>query len=436
MQGDKKQKRHHPFNTDGLTGEQLVENDDNMEFLARGSHNKKIPVQCNACVRPHGKHGPRAIFDLINLKYDHWYYQHVLSATHIRYTQDQKVSGVKNEESQLQCAGWQMSKAMLTCRLSRLGEGLVEYATVTSTESTEHMNRTMHSFNVIQGKDVVIKHRNCAGLASTVSQGHPMCPLCFDIGQNRNIAHQTAKLFVKTLAARLLSCRLFSIEAEQGFIQEARKSSVYKAGWQAALEKVLKMKVSQLQKFVRTSWLSLGDEWRTPAYKQKVACLVAPCLSVNLENYQPEVAQRASGLAKAISSGQLHTIADVELKLAASVANGALRHHPLVQGLLVAAVEQSRRLDRGANCMRNLQVSETERNMMIEAAVVISQSASSKDLLKTFGIACLDEKVQAFDPGSASLPDPWLANDNITVLENNARMIQNAIPLQKDWVTI
>ena len=92
-------------------------------------------------------------------------------------------------------------------------------------------------------------------------------------------------------------------------------------------------------------------------------------------------------LADKMRSGTLSTVSEVNLKLACHVASGALSHHPMVQGILVATIEQARRASRGSSNMRNPRLSDLELSMMSEAGVAMSLAASNLQLIREFGLA-------------------------------------------------
>ena len=63
-------------------------------------------------------------------------------------------------------------------------------------------------------------------------------------------------------------------------------------------------------------------------------------------------------------------------------ASGALSQHPLVQGILVAAIEQSERAKRGVQSVRGHRLSDLELSMMAEAGVTLAMPANNQHLLQ------------------------------------------------------
>lgn len=72
-----------------------------------------------------------------------------------------------------------------------------------------------------------------------------------------------------------------------------------------------------------------------------IISLVTPCLQVQASSWSGAVVLQASEIAAKMTACNLSSIDDLNLKLGSAVACGVLNEHPLVQGILVAAIEQA-----------------------------------------------------------------------------------------------
>lgn len=192
--------------------------------------------------------------------------------------------------------------------------------------------------------------------------------------------------------------------------------------------------LQDLQSYVRAVWMSQPVSSRTQAYSSMVHALVEPCIAVDWRNLNPEVCARSQTLVKALATGKLRSISDLELKLASNVAAGALRHHPIVCGMLVAVVEKTRRQSCGITHFKSLSLSSMEEDALNEAACLIASSSGSHMLLKECGLASRVEKVSLKDPALQGLPDPFLAFASQPLLQDNIRNIERLLPKHPDAV--
>ena len=111
---------------------------------------------------------------------------------------------------------------------------------------------------------------------------------------------------------------------------------------------------------------------------------------------------------------------------------GQLNSHPLVHGILIAALEQQKRLEHGVTSMRGLRMSELELSRMSEAGVMLSAAACNKHLLKQFGLAWAVPSVPLHSMHEKGLPEPFLAMAFKDVLETNSSLIFDMLDHQKD----
>ena len=106
---------------------------------------------------------------------------------------------------------------------------------------------------------------------------------------------------------------------------------------------------------------------------------------------------------------------------------GQLNSHPLVQGILIAALEQQKRLEHGVGSMKGLKVSELELSRMSEAGVMLSAAACNKHLLKAFGLAWALPHLPLARLHEKGLPEPFLSVAQDNILSTNASIISDML---------
>ena len=106
---------------------------------------------------------------------------------------------------------------------------------------------------------------------------------------------------------------------------------------------------------------------------------------------------------------------------------GALDRHPLVQGILVAAVEQARRAQHNVHNMKGLKLSDLEMTKMSEAGVAISMAGNNMHLMQQFGLAFTVPRLPLSNLHAHNLPEPFLAMTQPGILDTNAALIASAL---------
>ena len=162
-----------------------------------------------------------------------------------------------------------------------------------------------------------------------------------------------------------------------------------------------------------------------------ISSLVDPALVVPTDKcWNSTVVHSAHVIADRLRCNSLSTLQDLNLKLACRVASGCLDQHPIVQGILISAVEQERRQQRGVTNMKGLKLSELELSKMSEAGVALSCAASNKRLLQQFGLQFTVPRLPLSNLHAFGLAEPFLALRDPTTLATNARLCAQALSLQ------
>ena len=234
-----------------------------------------------------------------------------------------------------------------------------------------------------------------------------------------------------------MSAQLFDPDHVQDIQQEIANSPVQQGQFQNSLVAVSKLTTQVLQRFVRTQFLSIPrDKWTVP-FQEFCCSTVIPSLEIHVPSWNAKVVRGAKEMANKIRSRNLSDLSELNLRMACQVASGCLNEHPLVQGILVAALELAHRKRHGATTMKNLQVSDLELSIMSEAGCMISLAANNMHLLRAFGLAFTVPRLPLANLQGVGLPEPFLAISCPTMLQSNARLIESilALPDQKAiWI--
>ena len=187
------------------------------------------------------------------------------------------------------------------------------------------------------------------------------------------------------------------------------------------------MDSASLQNFVRTQFLSIPKRHWTMAYQEMVLGWVQPLLDMHTGCWNPKVIEGAREVASKIRSRTLSDMDSLNLRMACQVAAGSLNEHPLIQGILVAALELAHRNSHGVYTMKNLQVSPLELGLMAEAGCMVACAANNAQLLTQFGLAFTVPRLPLASLHNHGLPEPWLAVTSPTILQTNARLIEQIL---------
>ena len=208
----------------------------------------------------------------------------------------------------------------------------------------------------------------------------------------------------------LLAARLFQPDQVHGLMEEFRSSALCKFGHHEQIHAVCEADVSNLQRYVRTQFLCIPkNKWPKPL-QFFIETAVMPCLQVPAGLWNAQIVVNAGTIAEKLKSRQLSSLEDVNLKLACHVASGTLDQHPVIQGILVAAVEQAQRAKRGTSGMKHLCCSEVELELMAEAGTSLALAANNLALVREFGLAFAVPKLPLANLHGQNLPVPGLLN--------------------------
>ena len=406
-----------------IDARRIVEEHPLLTLLPEHSMSKRYPVECRICRRKGS--GKLAVFDLINPSKRRFIDQHLNGPTHLRNLQQHQqqqsrqssgLHGSSGGSSGCQqplplqdgsageqpdpgivprkCEGFQVGKVS-SSKLSDLEDPFKLWAAYNVLSSVQHLHDAQgtnhHYSQSMNTGSYIIRHHHCEGQSSgREDPDQPaMYSRCASLGNDRAIIRMIQRYFVKHTAAHLLAARLFEPDQVEAVIADAKASAVYSLR-QSELDEVFALTSPLLQKFVRSQFMSIPPGNWSKATRDLVSSLVQPCLKVPASTWDSRVLDPTCSvrvLADKMRSGTLSTVSEVNLKLACHVASGALSHHPMVQGILVATIEQARRASRGSSNMRNPRLSDLELSMMSEAGVAMSLAASNLQLIREFGLA-------------------------------------------------
>ena len=454
---------------------ELVRKNPRMTVLPENSYKRRFPVQCSLCVRSSTKQP--AIFDLVDVRKEKFYIQHIGGPTHIKNlalfnTRRSRSRGcgrdgrVDAQESQdaaaaadgrdgdafegdpqalvpyTECQSFHLKCAPAGAKLANLRDAFELWATyqimpgmarLCDAAAGESGEGTGHRYqHDLKSGSFIIRHRLCEGsFGSVVEDGvppMPMCAKCESLGDDRSILRMLTRFFTKYSAAHLLQAKLFAPDAVDALVEEIRGSDVYRQGFKKELDAVIDIDLLNFQKFVRAQFTCIPKSSWGRALSDLVGSIVQPCLSVSVHSWDAKVACNAQTVASKLKTGSLSSLDDVNLKLACHVASGSLNEHHLVHGVLCAAVEQTLRAQRGTGGMRQLRVSDVEKSLMAEAGITLALAAKNMSVLQQFGLAWTVPRLPLANLHGQNLPDPFVALADPAVLQENSLLIDSLLP--------
>ena len=463
------------YEEDGEDKRQVVRDHPLLELLAEGEFSKRHPIRCKACKRKATQQ--YAVFDMISSTTLRFVKQHVNGATHVKNAAKLAQASsaapvsrgvgsgrlpVKDAEAgpedgnvmtqktqMLQCQGFWVRRGPKSAKVVQLGDMFELWASYSITKvmnSSQFVKGEAGEFNHTYTYDVpshsyVIRHHSCAAEdGSIVEKGvPPMCSVCSELGNNRSIIRMMLRFYKKYSAAKLLSARCFDPDGLSTLTEEIKSSPAYPL-LSKELDDMFGLNLVALQSYVRSQFLSVAPSRWSKALGDFIAGQVMPCLKIAASTWDPRLAAPGASirsLADKVRRNCLTSVSDVELKLACHVASGALHEHPVVQGILVAAIEQAERAKRGTSGMRGLQLSQLELSMMAEAGVSMAMAASNLHLVQQFGLSFTIPRLALNNMFAKSLPEPFLAQLNLEGLQHNCMLIENqlAVPRTSDTLS-
>lgn len=141
----------------------------------------------------------------------------------------------------------------------------------------------------------------------------------------------------------------------------------------------------QLQQQVRAAFMHHGR--LSAAMTDFMAGIVRPSIEVQafmVANRTKEQAELALKLQSCFASGRLSGISHAEIKVATAVACGSLQAHPVLQGILVAAIGKAQRLSQGKASMHGA-ISAQDQHLAVDAACTIAMNGGNARVCRMLG---------------------------------------------------
>jgi hypothetical protein len=234
------------------------------------------------------------------------------------------------------------------------------------------------------------------------------------------------------LCPGLLCAKIFIPDQVEDIVKELRENPMNAFGFKQHISDVTEAEVPRLQRFVRTQFLCLPKSRWSSAWGDFVSSKVHPCLEITSDQCSAPLIMQAKDFASRMSSGSLNTLEDMNLKLACHVAAGCLNSHPLVQGVLVAAIEKARREERGITNMKGLKLSPLEMAAMAESGVAMSMAAGNMSLVRSFGLSFAIPRLPLSNLHAKNLPESFLSCVQGDILRKNVQIISQLLRRKTD----
>ena len=393
-----------------------------LKLLPPGTYGKKVPYQCTLCPTPswpEGRVGECDEYRLASIKY--FVGKHIMNESHQRHLR--QMEGVAEPEIQEEvrtCSGFLVEQDFEGNVLSNYKEEVAMWARMTNLNEHAKHNYVQ---NASEGT-WRIQSSNCLKeYKAHPAHDKPACQKCFEMAGRRGVIRAVIRFMVKYWGAQYLSNKLFQGQAAVDELKRRIKETEFYKAYHTKVTPVLSLDVLKLQQYIRASFLH--DAKCTPALADFIACVVKPCLMVNVSAIPEQLADIAGRFAAIVAGGQCSEQDQVDIKLAASCISGRLSGHPLIQGVTLQLQRRLEKLDRGIETMRGRRSkeSELERDLIADAGLQLAIAAGNNRLAKEFGMSRDSHRIHFERLSEHSLPIPALAVCHPEVLQENFRLI-------------
>lgn len=247
------------------------------------------------------------------------------------------------------------------------------------------------------------------------TEGPALCPA--------KVTRSALRFARKYFAALVLNARMFSGEkATKDVLVDIETSACFTRS-PGKLKEVLYLDASQLQQWVRASFLHSGNA----AYKAFFAAVVEPSLKVNVRSIPQNLEDIAGRFCAIIQGGEASEEDQVKLKLACVAINQGFTGHPLICGLMLQCNRMLHRQSRDIWTMagRREICTDLEHSLIADAGQQLAMASGNRELARQFGMSSTCCRISLDEARSFSLPVPALALQWPEVLRENWEILDH-----------
>lgn len=410
-----------------------------LEMLKPNTFGKRYPIRCWACTsqsQPNGK-----IFEGSKWKAESIQFfcsQHCRGITHVsntsRYIREQRgetaapVADDNGFHNFVPCVGLCLTDCAYKCSLFS-SEMLLWAKNMKLATALKKHTYTLD----MATQNLVVRHSECEKLVLPPEDGNPaVCSKCLDPNTASSALKCCIKFANKYWGAKILQAKLFKSQAAlDDVINEFKETVLYKrCGEQVS--KILKLDELSLQKWVRQSFTKISHNTWTETFAAFMETVVMPCLRVNVAECTGELKGLAQQFASSLASHDLSDVQSIAVRIAKASCSGKLAGNPAIVGIILQCIEQLDRSERGINTMkRPRNMSEQEREMVADAAALLSINGANAKLMKILGFNRASARHncgRVHQLLEHSLPCPALSLLFPEVLAENLNIISSRIP--------
>ena len=357
-----------------------------LEALPLDTLDKRIPIRCRVCQsqsQPLGKVFEGDSFATM----EHFIRQHVNRAGHIasatKFVKTQQGSTCEPlplpSQAAVPCEGFSLTHHK-THFCSELAEELVLWAKHTTLGC--NLTTLRYRFELSK-QELVVFHGDCHKVTTPVGDGPPICVKCSQADLPRTPLRAATRFALKHWLARILQARLLkSDEAASKLGSEFQKSVLYTANKERA-DELLAMGSQELQKWLRNSWMKVPLDQMTPLAVDFRDSVVKPLMQLNVLDCQSQLKQLAQSFASNIAEGDMSQMDALSLKIMKAAESGRLESNPAVMGIMLQCLEY---IDK-PNLKARRAMSDKERAMCQEAAILLASNGCNSSLMRTLGFS-------------------------------------------------
>eukprot|EP00435_Cladocopium_sp_Y103_P048643 s210_g14.t1 len=416
------------------------------QIFREGENNTRLLFRCRLCVtkqQPKGK--VNVLGPPIYEKILHFLGQHIRSRTH-----QQKLSFVLGLDEKKRAPGEpefentepEQVKVKKTCQgycvtAPDSGGTLCHYPEefrlwLTHNNFASKFTKHEYTTNFTAGHWYV-RHHEC--LEDDIQPGMSCCWKCKTLGDPKKVQRNMLRFIIKYHAAHLLSKRLFCADEEARLYDEMVLESNYGKRHPQQWKKVVDLNPAELQNYVRSSWMCLAPQDMTSNIQLFISSVVQPTLRVNATSIDSQMKSLFSGFVKALAKQNMTVswyfmeLDQVNLKIMEAACFGRLDESPLVQGILAQTIIFLEKQGRGVGISgRPPQMTETEAQLISDAALTLSVAGNNKVLAAKLGQSLGKAKIHLDDLEKFSLPNPALALLSSSQMSLNLQLIDQKFP--------
>ena len=301
--------------------------------------------------------------------------------------------------------------------------------------SWQKKDNTLQKHSYTLTKDcVIIRHSECKSTVLVAAGAEKICENCSKLTDGLSIRRMVHKFALKKYAAERLHAVLFHSDETVKEGEARLKADPIYDFFRTSFDRIIAYNVMNLKNWVRSSFLSLGEERRSQAMQNFMDSFVVPCVQVNVHaalEARPQLLRVQTMFETALEQRSTSDMERINLEIAKCSVEGRLAQHPLLQGLILSCIKMLEREEKGLsmtgrNASTSIHANDEVKALVQEAGCTLAILGCNAELLKRFGQSRAVKKTLK-DMTEKGLPTPMLALSEESKIRDNVTLIDERL---------